>query len=356
MNKKIITLFIILIITIATPLFSQLKPSLRYQAMGEAGVALADTPSSFQINPASLYVQDAPLFSFNMVAQEAIVDRSTLNATDPIPTMQHPITLIEFLFASRYSALLVGFGFDLTDRAILGESLTYTSYNDSFIQLNVAYGFSAFSIGLYARSGSRMKRPLITIDKNSAILDYIAQVYLNRYAPSNEGQLFNTGLGLLISYPFISLGLLTDSLFTLDEDTSELVLDFTTLLQNTKVGLAFHSNEFDVNNELNRFVFTSAFDITHLLDDDLRSLHMGFELKLQLLKDLTIALQTGYKENRGLPNTLFGFDWDGTTSYGLGAQINSLFVDISLLVPTLWYTTSSPVEPITLLLSAHYQF
>ena len=324
--------------------------------MGEAGIALADSSTSFNINPASLYAQPSSLFSINLSASEIIKDNDDRTSNDPIKSMQNPITLLEFLFASRYSALSVGFGFDVDERDIDGDSLTFTSFNDSYIQLNVAYGFSAFSIGLSVRSGSRMQRPDISIDKDSAFLDYIVQVYLNRYAPSNEGQLFTTGLGILIDYPNISLALVTDSLFKIDEETNELTLSASAILEQTKVGLSLHTNEFSDDNELNRFVFTSAFDITHLTDDAKREVHVGLELKLQLIKDFNIAFQTGYKENRGEGNPLFGFNWDGVTSFGLGSQYNSLFFDVALLVPLSWYKENNPVDPLNLLLNFQYQF
>lgn len=356
MKKRIMVTVILLLVISFMPLFSLMKPTLRYMGMGEAGIALADTQTSFHINPASLYVQPSSIFSLNVGASESIYDRDVLAANDPIPFMQHPITLLEFLFATRYSALTVGFSFNADNRAVNGNSLTFTSYNDSYIQLNVAYGFSAFSVGLYVRSGSRLQRPLISINKNNSFLDYIVQVYLNRYSPSNDGQLFTTGLGMLISYPNISLAVLTDSLFTLDEQTNELNLKARTIFENTKVGLAFKTNEFSNNNELNRFLFTSAFDISRLTDMGERTIHIGLELTIQLIKDVNIAIQTGYKENRGEPDPLFGFNWDGITSFGLSSRFNSFFLDIALLVPTSWYTSTAPSDPLNLLLNVQYQF
>lgn len=325
-------------------------------AMGESGAALSDSPSSFHINPASLYVQPLSIFSLNMGASESIYDKDVLDENDPIKSMQHPITHLELLFATRYSALTVGFGFDADNRAVNGDSLTFTAYSNSYIQLNVAYGFSAFSAGLYVRSGSRLQRPLITIDKDRAFQDYILQVYLNRYSPSNDKEVFVTGLGLLISYPNISLALLTDSLFTLNEQTNQLDLKVRTILEHAKVALALQTNEFNKNNELNRLLFTTAFDISNLTDIEERSIHMGLELKIQLIKDVNIAFQAGYKENRGELDTLFGFNWDGISSYGISSRINSLFFNVALLVPTVWYWQPLPVEPLNLLLNIQYQF
>lgn len=356
MRQRIIISILLFLSLSISPIFSVRTPTLRYIGMGEAGIALADTSTAFQINPAALFAQSSTLFSINVGASEIIYDADVLIPTDPIKTMQHPITLLEFIFATRFSALTVGFGFDVDERAISGDSLTFTAYNDSYIQLNVAYGFSAFSIGLSVKSGSRMQRPNISIDKNSPFLDYIVQVYMNRYAPSNEGQLFTTGLGLLIDYPNISLAVLTDSLFTLDEQTNELTLKASEILEQTKIGLSFHTNEFSDDNELNRFVLTSAFDISHLTDGENREVHMGFELKLQLIKDLNIAFQTGYKENRGDPKPLFGFDWDGVTSFGISSQYNSFYFDIALIVPTSWYKEKDPADPFDLLLNFQYQF
>ena len=329
--------------------------SLRYTAMGGAGIALYDSPHAFKINPASLFVQEPALFSVDMTGSESIVP-SSLGEDDPLWSMQNPSTLLEFVFSTRYSALCVGFGFDLTDREVnsTGDGLIFDAYNNSHIQFNVAYGFGSFSFGMYARGGSQMQRLGIEIDASTALVDYISQVYLNRYYPSNEDQQFSSGIGILVAYPYISLAVLTDSFFVVDYDTNEVSIDIVDLLEDTSVGLAFSTNAYDEDNNLNPVVFTSVFDICDIADETYRSIRFGLEVKFQFLKDLNIALQTGYRETRATPLSLIGIEGDGDASVGISSQINNLFFNSVFVLPLSWLSSGESTDSAAIELSLHY--
>ncbi len=352
--RRLLLILCIVVSSCCLPLFT--SPSdLRYVAMGEAGIALYDTPQSYTINPAALFFQEPALFSLNMAASESIVHRS-LASNDLLWGMQNPKTLLEFVFSTKYSALSVGFGFDVTDREINStlDGLLFNSYNDSNIQFNVSYGFRSFSFGMFAQGGTRMKRPGIEISEENPLLDYVTQVYLNQYYPSNEEQQFSTGVGLLVTYPYISLALLTNSFFVMDYDTNEVMIDANSLLEDSAVGIALFTSSYDDNNELNRVVLTSAFDIHNIADDSLRSIHMGLEVKIQFLKDLYVAVQGGYKETRAVPKPLFGIDGNGSASLGISTQIDNLFFNGAFVLPVSWLSSNDYTNPASIELSLHY--
>lgn len=304
---------------------------LRSVAMGSAGIALADIQGAFYRNPAALYHWDAPMFYVGGRFGENIgVDTVS---SDPIPWMQQPSTTLEMLFSNRFIGLSIGLANVLEERNIVGSELRFTAYNDSRIQLTLAYGWPSISVGFFARGGNRTERDVV-IRQGHVVNDYITRTHLERYTRATDGgQVFTTGMGVLLSYQWVSIGLLTNSLFNFDYSTNEVVLDVADLFTSSAVGLAFTSPEYDRNNELNRVVFNAAFDLTDLGDTNNRSLRVGLEGKVQFLSNLWVALRGGYWENRPLDSPLFTLHGDGTMTFGIGGQILEFILDISASIP-----------------------
>ena len=140
------------------------------------------------------------------------------------------------------------------------------------------------------------------LDQENVLLDYISQVYFSRYYPSGMQQTFTTGAGLLVTYPYFSFGVLTDSLFGYDSETNEITYDLQSMVDELSVGFAFSSEKYDSDVQLSRYVVTTSFDFTDIGDEEHRAIRFGGELKVQFLNDLFIAIQAGYSESRPLPS------------------------------------------------------
>ncbi len=304
---------------------------LRSVAMGSAGIALADVQGSFYRNPAALYHWDIPMFYVGGRFGENVgVDTVP---SDPVPWMQRPSTTLEMLFSNRFIALSIGMANVLKERTFTGSELKFTAYNDSRIQLTLAYGWPSISLGFFARGGNRTERDVV-VRQGHVVSDYITRTHLERYSRTTTGgQIFSTGMGLLLSYQWVSIGLITNSLFNFDYSTNELVLDIADLFTSSAVALAFTSPVYDKNNELNRIVFNAAFDLTDLGDTNNRSLRLGLESKMQFLSNYWVALRGGYRENRPLNSPLFTLSGDGAITFGIGGQIAELGLDISVIIP-----------------------
>ncbi|HCS37549.1 MAG: hypothetical protein CVV48_13285 [Spirochaetae bacterium HGW-Spirochaetae-4] len=307
---------------------------LRSLAMGSAGVALSDVNGSFHRNPAALFRREEPLFRIGARYGELIVGSPEEN--DPIPWIQRPATAFEMLFSNRYVALSLGLGNVLDQEPLdLNEanSKAFTAYNDSRIQMTAAYGWEHISVGLFARGGNRTQRDVV-IREGSAIADYITRTYLERYdRKSSDGQFFSSGVGLLLSYQWVSIGLLTNSLFNLDYETNELILDGSDVFNGAAIGLALTSPVFDKNNELNRLVINGVFDVTDLGDSDKRAVRFGLEGKVQFLSNLWAALRTGYSEHRPAEQALFVLSGTGSLTFGAGGRIGNMGIDIGVEIP-----------------------
>ncbi|MFA5514463.1 MAG: hypothetical protein WDA17_06100 [Sphaerochaetaceae bacterium] len=304
---------------------------LRLLAMGSVSVALSGQNSSFIRNPAALYLNEKPLFRIGARYSELIKTTDTQN--DPIVWIQNPTAAFDLLFSSRYLALSIGLNNTLKEREIDSDNLKFKAYNDSKIQITTSYGYKGASVGLSAQGGNRTERD-VEIRKGSALSDYISRTYLERYTHQSEnGQFFQSSLGFLFNYQGISLGFLTDSLFSLNYETNELYFDFSEIVDKSSIGLAYTSPEFNKDDELNRLVFTIATDFTNLGSNVDRSLNLGLEGKFQFTNTLSLALRTGYKEIRLVGKPYFSLDGSGILSFGIGTKVGNSAIDIAVEYP-----------------------
>lgn len=302
---------------------------LRTLAMGGAAVALYDTPTSLYRNPATLYHHTQPMFFLEARFSEEV--GGEVDPNDFAPFLQNPSTSFNMLLGNRYIALSIALSNILEDRSLKGDALYFSGYNDSRIQLTLAYGWPVISLGFFARGGNRAEREVV-LREGHTVGDYFRETIFERYrGGSSYGQLFSTGFGLLLTYRWISIGIMSDSLFTFDSSSNELSLDLRNLYTGLTVGLALSSPVYNRDNELNRIVFNFAFDLANLGDTEERSINMGLEGKVQFLSNVWIALRGGYLEKMSGEGSPFAFDGLGIVTMGLGGQFWKVHLDLVLL-------------------------
>jgi hypothetical protein len=306
-------------------------PDLRQLAMGSTAVAIKEFHGSFPRNPALLFQRESNLFRTGIRYQETI--KTSVVANDPIPAIQNPKSTFELMFSNRYLGLSIALANNLADREIENNQLNFIAYNDSKVELNVAYGWRSFSFGFYAQGASQAYKDVI-LRKESPVTDYLEQAYLSRYdRQSEDGQFFSSGIGFLLTYQWASIGFMSDSLFTLDYDTNELSFDIVDSFKASSVGIAISTNKYNKDNELNLIVFNGGFDLTNIGNSESRSLSIGLEGKIQFMNNLYVAVRGGYKENRPSEKPLFAFDGDGTLTAGLGSRFGSFAIDLATEIP-----------------------
>lgn len=306
-------------------------PDLRQLAMGSTAVAIKEFHGSFPRNPALLFQRESNLFRTSIRYQETI--KTSAEANDPIPTIQNPKSTFELMFSNRYLGLSIALANNLAEREIDNNQLNFVAYNDSKVELNIAYGWRSFSFGFYAQGGNQAYKDVI-LRKESPVTDYFEQAYLSRYdRQSEDGQFFSSGIGFLLAYQWASIGFMSDSLFTLDYDTNELSLDVVDSFKASSVGIAISTNKYNKDNELNLFVFNGGFDLTNIGNSESRALSIGLEGKIQFMNNLYIAIRGGYKEIRPSEKSLFAFDGDGTLTAGLGWRFGSFAIDLAAEIP-----------------------
>jgi len=308
---------------------------LRSLAMGSAGVALFDSGNAFTKNPAALHRTETTQFQVGF----RYGDRIGGQGEDSIAWIQQPSAAFDMLFSNRFVALTIGLRNVLNEQEpplggpVYTDREVYTANNLSRIQLTTSYGWEAISLGLFARGGTLTERE-VTIRDSRPLLDYFSRTYLERYEPSGDGsQLFASGIGLLLNYHWISLGFLTNSLFTIDEQSNQLVLDLSDVFDNSAIGIAVTTPKFDRNNELNRLVAIAAFDIADIGNAEQRSVRMGLEGKVQFLSDFWVALRAGYREVRPFGEALFTFSGEGEITTGIGGLLGDFGMEAVVIIP-----------------------
>ena len=341
MMKLRIGILLLALLGIGVPRASASSESfqnLRSLSMASTGIALSDTFDSFYVNPASLFFQEEGLFVVNGSYGDSIAPAAfAADAADPLPLLQVPENTISALFSSRFLALSIGLEYFLANRVPGIGSVRYDALNLSKLQLNLAYGWGNLALGFSARGGNVLKRPSINISQESPITDYLKNTYLERYQVP-EGQFFTTSAGLLVSYQWVSIGVVSQSLFEMDYQTNELVLEASTVLDTLGIGMAVSTPPYDRNNELNLIALNAAFDIANIGDDLLRSLSMGVEVKIQLLPEYSVHVRLGYRERRSSLSSLLALNGDeGCTTYGLGVRLENLELQASLELPLVFY-------------------
>jgi hypothetical protein len=310
--------------------------NLRSRSMGSTGIARSHTFDSFYVNPASLFFQEEGLFVVHGSYADSVVPAAYV-AADPLPLIQIPENSISALFSSRFLALSIGLDFMLANRAPHVGYVQYDALNLSKLQLNLAYGWGNLAVGFSARGGNVLKRPSITISQESPITDYLKNTYLERYKVP-EGQFFTTSAGLLVSYQWVSIGVVSQSLFEMDYQTNELVLEASTVLDTLGIGMAVSTPLYDRNNELNLIALNAAFDIANIGDDLLRSLRIGMEFKIQLSPDYSVEVRLGYRERRSSLSSILALNGDeGCTTYGLGVRLDKFELQAVLELPLVFY-------------------
>ena len=348
---------LILLVLSASLLSAGLPVSVRWAGMGSSGLALSDTEDAFTVNPAALFRMSPTLFSLEVGYMDSF-SHPEGEAYEVLPFLNEPVNQFDFTFATPFSALSVALDYTLGERESepTENRVSYTAFNNSLIRLNLAYGNEVLSVGAYAQGGcGTLYRP-VSIDQENVLVDYVSQVYFSRYYPSGMQQTFSTGAGVLVTYPYLSFGVLSDSLFGYDNTTNEITFDLQAMIDELSVGFAFSSEQYDSDVQLSRYVVTAALDFTDIGDEEHRAIRFGGELKIQFLNDLFIAFQAGYSESRPLPDPYFGFDWGGQTTFGLRARYRNLQIHSAVRVPSLWFSSVSSDQRLDAVLTLTYMF
>ncbi len=316
-------------------------------AMGRTGLALGLGTDSFFANPALLGLSsrvDRTLlgtFSFG----DDLVDHGG-NFRLQRPQADGSIT-----FFAKNLALTIESRTIFDEYRDFGSYSTYRGDKLTLFELDWAYGKGPISLGVRAQAIAVNTRSEVRLDSDQLLLDYIIQSAIARYENVGELSSISFGLGLLLDYEWIAMGVVVGR-FAYSTGEDPLVLDSDSLFKTLSWGLSLSSPTYTVDNDLHLLRIQGALDLINLGSDEEREVRAGLSVKLQLLPDWSLSLLTGYREYKRQAGDLIRFSpEEGWHSIGLGGELGNGELLVLYEYPTAWYVKGAPASASTLSLS-----
>lgn len=181
------------------------------------------------------------------------------------------------------------------------------------------------------------RREQVEIRTDRLLFDYVVETAISRYSNVDELSQISIGMGLLLDYEWIRMGVVMDR-FAYSIGDQPLLVESDQMLKSLSWGIALASPTYTAENDLHLFKVEGAVDMINLGSDEEREVRVGVSLKLQLLPGWSISLLTGYREPKKLATDLWRFSLaDGTHSVGIGAELSSASLLFHFSYPTDWY-------------------
>lgn len=304
------------------------------EALGGAGLALNLSGDSYFANPALLGASDRRESTFI----------TTFRFNDALGgiggetfRLQEPTVDVAISFLAKNLALTIQSLTVFTDMAVDGEVTRYTGEKQTLFDLAWAFTLSPLSLGVRAQALAVSRREQVEVRTDRLLFDYVVETAISRYSNVDELSQISIGMGLLLDYEWIRMGVVMDR-FAYSVGDQPLLVESDQMLKSLSWGIALASPTYTAENDLHLFKVEGAVDMINLGSDEEREVRMGVSLKLQLLPGWSISLLTGYREPKDQATDLWRFSLaDGTHSVGIGAELSSASLLFHFSYPTDWY-------------------
>jgi hypothetical protein len=240
----------------------------------------------------------------------------------------------------------------LSERTTTSSGDTYRGTNATRLQLDWAYAFRQFSIGLSFKATSFATRFPLELSNGQRFFDYVVETTFKRYDEVYGSTVLSAGFGMLLDYDWLRLALTSTELASVSTSTGALSFSFSGFYRSLSVGMTLSTPTFTKEGQLN---FCKAYLTGELLDigdSDNSSGNLSLVLKFQFLPDYQLALLTGVSEPKK-GNVLKSYWSEGTESFGIALLLGSFHVNLSASFPFTLYSGDSSAS-VTYRLSASY--
>ncbi len=347
-------IFLVLLAVIAGPSLSALAldgEGAFATSMGGAGLALGLSADSFFANPALLGVTSRKESSFIM----------TFGGGDELVghggrfRFERPVVDGAISFLAKNIALTIQSRTIFEDFTDGGDVSTYRGDKFTVFQLDWAFSRPPLSLGLRAQAVAAAVRPDITLSSDQLLFDFFVETAIARYDSVEDLSAISFGLGVLLDYEWIGMGVVVGQ-FASSSGEDPLLVDGNSLLRTLSWGLSLSTPTYNTHNELRLFKVEGAIDLINLGSDENRELRGGVAVKLQLLPDWSVSLLTGYRELKKEAKDLLRFSLaDGRHSIGLAGELSQVSLLVTYEYPTAWYTGDNAVRKSSLTLVGSVQ-
>ena len=313
-------------------------------AMGRAGLALNLGADSFFANPALLGLSSRAERTFigSFGFGDDLVDHGGQFR------FERPQTDGSITFMAKNLALTIESRTTFEEHQDFGSYSTYRGDKLTLLELDWAFGTGPISLGVRAQLVATSVRGEVTLNNDQLILDSFIQSAIARYESVGELSSVNFGLGLLLDYEWIAMGVVVGQ-FAYSTGEAPLTRDGDSLLKTLSWGLSLSSPTYNASNELRLFRAQGALDLVNLGSNETREARAGLSVKLQLLPDWSVSLLTGYRELKKQASDLIRISIEeGWHSIGLGGELGNAELLVLYEYPTAWYTNSAATALSTL--------
>lgn len=305
-------------------------------AMGRTGLALNLGADSFFANPALLGLSTRAEHTFigSVGFGDDLVDHGGQFR------FERPQTDGSITFMAKNLALTIESRTTFEDHQDWGSFSTYRGDKLTLLELDWAFGRGPISLGVRAQVVATSVRSEVTVNNDQLLLDYFIQSAIARYESVGELSSVSFGLGVLLDYDWISMGVVVGK-FAYSTGEDPLTLDSDSLLKTLSWGLSLSSPTYNASNELRLFRAQGALDLVNLGSNETREARGGLSVKLQLLPDYSLSLLTGYRELKRQASDLIRISLvEGRHSIGLGGELGNAELLVLYEYPTAWYTNT----------------
>ena len=306
-------------------------------SMGGAGLALGLGADSFFANPALLGLASRTERTF----------LGTIGFGDELAGHVRPFRFERPQADGSVTFMAKNLALTIESRSVLEEHVDHGSHSTyrgdklTLLELDWAYGRGPLSLGVRAKAIATNTRSEVVVNADQLLLDYFIQSAIARYESVGELSSISFGLGLLLDYEWIAMGVMAGQ-FAYSTGEDPLILDNDSLLKTLSWGLSLSSPIYTASNDLHLLRIQGALDLVNLGSDEAREVRAGVALTLQLLPDWSVSLLTGYRETKYQVSNLIRFSAkDGRHSIAVAGEFAHVNLLVSYEYPTAWYVNTS---------------
>ncbi len=286
MFKRLIAIAMLLTVLAGTAFASVYSDSALYDPM--RSVAYFGSFSDVFANPASLPLIESETGNFSIGVTLSDDWNFRTIGDESMPMLQTQNWDIQASFLATYVALTASFGTAFERQS---SDPLYNVYSSLGIQLDVAYAFPFFSIGISVSGGNRMSRNEETID---SFPDIFANAWFSPFKRDAGSEFFDLGVGAIFHYGFFSVGAYIGELLTLS-DVGDIYMGWDAIGRSTTFSIAFSASRYLSNDDL-RFLRPRASVSVTGIGTDTSTVEAEVELRLQFLPDADLSFALSYFE------------------------------------------------------------
>jgi len=310
--------------------FSLFALDFRSLAMGNSSISLIDSSDSFFVNPASLFFKETSNTLRLNTRYSDLVSPEKIKSNQANAWIQNPKSSNDLQFIGSNVALSL-----MLENEVVAEDEEetreiFTATNTTKIRFSLAFGWDDLGFGLSALGGGKSQRLQIPIRKEYTLLDYIMQVYLERYVNIVDSVFYSVNVSSVwkmnensrLNFVFSNI---------VDNETKNLSISGDEIIKGFSFGYNYKGSKFDSENKLKFLVFNGIAEVNNLLDPDNFSLNLGMEFSFQFTSLVHFDVRGGLVS--GPYSTKTDFEDKAKGTLGIGYATDLMEIDFAVILP-----------------------